>query len=509
MFTEGTAVEVSFKEEKHDVWHVGTVMKVTGINKFLVKFQCPGDDDDEQEVSSSDVRPSPPSAKANNFALREEVEAYFECCWRSGVVKELLVDRRYLVFIKQAKTEMIFDIVNLRPRMVWIDGKWSNEAKSIKESTERGNSAKRKRGRPKKLPKKQIGKRITTDMKVSCVGNEAKPNAENNFLNSTTFNDIPNDGNSGILEIGASHRHNSARKTTNTPLLEGQAGEAVLTERVSQPKNFVSNGHGELNNSVDIESHYEGALHVGRQEGFGTAPLKGDTMESYPLQKDGPNRNLIQCAESNNKGGELGPPATSRTDAMGNEVTLPFVKRSPVWKYIDSLETYKKMAQKPHFSPLYRNVEENHEGLAISLMVNFHNLVENTSKLRFSSDIAVIERGLEALAKFKSHGFDVENVQACLTQLLLKKQKAEELQKECDDTRSKISNSSHKGELDEEISRLCQKLKEIEKELSQAKLKKENRDTDSSALQSRMHAVAENIKSIQVEFESIVGSLGK
>uniref|UniRef100_A0A166EA72 Uncharacterized protein n=1 Tax=Daucus carota subsp. sativus TaxID=79200 RepID=A0A166EA72_DAUCS len=141
-------------------------------------------------------------------------------------------------------------------------------------------------------------------------------------------------------------------------------------------------------------------------------------------------------------------------------------------------------------------------------MVNFHNLVENTSKLRFSSDIAVIERGLEALAKFKSHGFDVENVQACLTQLLLKKQKAEELQKECDDTRSKISNSSHKGELDEEISRLCQKLKEIEKELSQAKLKKENRDTDSSALQSRMHAVAENIKSIQVEFESIVGSLG-
>ena len=131
MFTEGTAVEVSFQEENHNVWHVGTVMKVTGINKCLVNFQCPGDGNGYrgQEFALSDVRPSPPCVQDNSFALREEVEAYFECCWWGGVIKKLLGDKKYCVLIKHSKKEMEIDHVNLRPSMIWADGKWSDEAK--------------------------------------------------------------------------------------------------------------------------------------------------------------------------------------------------------------------------------------------------------------------------------------------------------------------------------------------------------------------------------------------
>lgn len=222
---------------------------------------------------------------------------------------------------------------------------------------------------------------------------------------------------------------------------------------------------------------------------------------------DLPVKNLNQCAESNDKGGELGTPAIASIDTVEREESLPFVKRSLLWKYIDSMETFKKMTQKPHFSPLYEHMEETREGLALAHMVNFSNLVEDTSKLKFSSDIAVIERGLKNLAEFKSHGFDIEKVEACLTQLLLKKQRAEELQKEYNNIRSEMKNSVNEGQLDAEISQLHQKFREIEKKLEEAKLKKETRDKALSALQSKGDVVAKNVESLEVEFESIVDSL--
>lgn len=135
----------------------------------------------------------------------------------------------------------------------------------------------------------------------------------------------------------------------------------------------------------------------------------------------------------NDKGCELGTPATVSIDTMKNE-SVPFVKCSPLWKNIDSMELYK--TQKPHFSPLVKCREETREGLAVGVLVKFSNLVENTSKLQFSSEIAIIERSLETLAEFESHGFDVEKVQGCLTRLLSKKKRADELQKEYEDIQS-------------------------------------------------------------------------
>lgn len=208
--------------------------------------------------------------------------------------------------------------------------------------------------------------------------------------------------------------------------------------------------------------------------------------------------------ESNDKGCELGTPAIVGIDSMEND-SLPFVKCSPLWKNIDSMELYK--TQKPHFSPLVKSREEIREGLAIGVLVNFSNLVENTSKLQFSSDIAIIERSLETLPEFESHGFDVKKVRSCLTQLLSKKKQAEELQKEYEDIRNELSNSEYEGELDEEINQLYQKFREIEKKLVEAKLKKETREKTLSALQSRRDVVAKTVQSLEAEFINVAGSL--
>ncbi|XP_017232086.2 DUF724 domain-containing protein 6 isoform X1 [Daucus carota subsp. sativus] len=550
MFTEGTAVEVSFQEENHNVWHVGTVMKVTGINKCLVNFQCPGDGNGYrgQEFALSDVRPSPPCVQDNSFALREEVEAYFECCWWGGVIKKLLGDKKYCVLIKHSKKEMEIDHVNLRPSMIWADGKWSDEAKvanrpgmltrqsvrlnrlktraeeqqsgnrcaltekkdytevhveeivekkcttkevdlSVKEvkgarstknsevpqkkqsrdqeipdnvvgSTEGDNIVKRKRGRPKKS-KKQIGKRSTggnVDMK-------AKSSAEN-FV--TTVAEIPKKGD------------------FQPTIPSKEPGKHVYKRSKVRQQNGVQS------KTLDSVSHYQVVMSVNRQDDSETPPfIQENAMESAPLKKkDGP-------------GGGLGTPAIVGIDAMENEQSLPFVKNPLLWEDIDSMETYKKMTQKPHFAPLYEHIEEEREGLAVGHIVNFVNLIEDISKLQFSSDIAVIERGLKSLDEYKSHGFDVEKVQASLNQLLLKKQQADEFQREYEDIRSKIANSVDNGELDEEISQLCQEFRETEKKLSEAKQKSEAL----AALQSKQDTLAENVKILQAEFESLVGSL--
>lgn len=216
-------------------------------------------------------------------------------------------------------------------------------------------------------------------------------------------------------------------------------------------------------------------------------------------------KNLNGCAESHEKGWELGTPAIISIDTMENQ-SLPFVKRSPLWKVVDSMELFKK-TQKPHFSPLINYTEEIREGLAIGTMVNFSNLVENTSKLQFSCDITIIERSLETLAEFESHGIDVEKVRACLTQLLSKKRTASELEKEYYNIESEINNSLDEGKLDEEINQLNQKVKEIQKKLAEAKLAKEMREKTTSALQTRRDVVKESVQSLEAEFESMVGSL--
>lgn len=375
---------------------------------------------------------------------------------------------------------------------------------NIQGSTEVNNGARRKRGRPKK----HIGEGSTganMDIQDSCVGDEARSSAENDFLMTTTVDDIPIIGDFHLFpntrkkpRNGVPYQKGVLSKTANTPLLEGLADETV-----NQTKNSVSNGHEELRKTVDTESEVQGALPVGEQDG---------NRNSILQETCGPTRylDLNLCPDSNDKGGESGPPAIVSVDTTEDEESplLPFVKRSQAWESICSTATYRKMPQKPHFRPLKEYAVEFREGMAMGLVVSFDYVVENTSKLQFSSDITAIEGGLKKLAKFKSHGFDVDKVEAGLTQLLLAKQRAEELRKKYEHIESKILSSVDEGKRDEEeISQLSQHVREMEKKLGEAELKKENREKALSALQSERVAVAEKLQSIRVEFENTVGSL--
>lgn len=98
------------------------------------------------------------------------------------------------------------------------------------------------------------------DIQDSCVGDEAKSSAENDFVMTTTVDKIPIIGDFHLFPIipkkprnGVPYQKGVLSKTANTPLLEGLADETV-----NQTKNSVSNGHEEMRKTVDTESQYQG-----------------------------------------------------------------------------------------------------------------------------------------------------------------------------------------------------------------------------------------------------------
>ncbi|KAK1352023.1 DUF724 domain-containing protein 5 [Heracleum sosnowskyi] len=164
-----------------------------------------------------------------------------------------------------------------------------------------------------------------------------------------------------------------------------------------------------------------------RRDDFGTPPSVTDNS----FEPSAPRKNIAN-ESSNDSNGELRPPfgptvafiffATLSSNGAKSDQSLPFVKCSPVWKFIKSMEIFKKMPQKPHFSPLFECKEETREGLAIGHMVRFSNVL-GTSKPKFSDSSIVIERKLETLDALEPYGFDVGAIRSILTELLLKKEK--------------------------------------------------------------------------------------
>lgn len=128
MISRGTAVEVTFESENYNVWHTGHVSQVEG-NKFLVKYRFFGVDDKPEfrteVIDSQCIRPAPPPVEKQDFDVLHKVEAYYRFCWWTGVIRRIIRDRKYVVLVTHSKVEMECSHSNLRPRLDWIDGKWT------------------------------------------------------------------------------------------------------------------------------------------------------------------------------------------------------------------------------------------------------------------------------------------------------------------------------------------------------------------------------------------------
>ncbi|KAJ9552492.1 hypothetical protein OSB04_016537 [Centaurea solstitialis] len=185
----------------------------------------------------------------------------------------------------------------------------------------------------------------------------------------------------------------------------------------------------------------------------------------------------------------------------------PFIKQSPMWATIESLELYQNPPQKPHFSPLNTVKEDSREGLAIAQLVTFANVVQRTSPLKMDDHDHMIHDRFETLVELESHGFDVDALRARLNELLSAKAQVRELNDKLKQVKEDLRNQNlEKSQIEEEIGQLQGEMLDLQEKLLVSEDKKNMKDKEIKMLQSKLHLLANQITPLEAEFKKIVAS---
>ncbi|PWA84100.1 Agenet-like domain-containing protein [Artemisia annua] len=210
-----------------------------------------------------------------------------------------------------------------------------------------------------------------------------------------------------------------------------------------------------------------------------------------------------------------GPVGTSTTRERQLEIVacdidadIPFVKTTPLWHTIESMEAFRKLPQNPHFRPLLKGVKESaREGLAIGTMVTFSTVVDRTYCLRSDDPRSAIEDSLETLVDLESNGFDVEAIRERLTRLLLIKDKQEELEDQSKVFVEKIEEQKiPEKTFDDELDEIHRQIRQLEEKQSKVLLKKENLSLEVGALKASKEAIEQELLEVGAEFDGLAAA---
>ncbi|XP_016649262.1 PREDICTED: uncharacterized protein LOC103327296 isoform X4 [Prunus mume] len=186
---------------------------------------------------------------------------------------------------------------------------------------------------------------------------------------------------------------------------------------------------------------------------------------------------------------------------------LPFVKSSPVWMAIETLEVFRMIPQSPHFRPLSQCKEEYREGSAIGNMITFSRLAEKISRLHFDEPKDDFISILESLLDLEKYGFNVTVLRERVNHLLSVKDRQGQFQVESKDAESKIREHSHeKTKLVEEADCIEKKIIELKEKHASLKLEVGAKDLEIARLQKLVDAMSETIQSARSDFEKLASA---
>ncbi|GLT59814.1 hypothetical protein SLA2020_326120 [Shorea laevis] len=192
---------------------------------------------------------------------------------------------------------------------------------------------------------------------------------------------------------------------------------------------------------------------------------------------------------------------------LHEDQSLPFMKKSPIWKTIESMDVFNMVPQKPHFQPLTEMKEEFREGSAIGIMITFADLFEKISKLEIGFPRSTIDSILESLKDLEKHGFDVTLPRGRLNELLSIKDRQAKLLEELKDSEKEITESSNKvTKMGEEIEVIEKKMAELAQQSLMIKSKMEARNLEIANFKSVGDALNERIEDVAHDFEKIASA---
>ncbi|KAM0957675.1 hypothetical protein ACFX1Q_000840 [Malus domestica] len=199
-------------------------------------------------------------------------------------------------------------------------------------------------------------------------------------------------------------------------------------------------------------------------------------------------------------------PAVDAISGSGpyEEQGLPFVKSSPVWKTIETLEVFRLFPQNPHFRPLVECKEEYREGSAIGNMITFSSLTDKISRLQFDDHQSVFDSILESLVDLENYGFNVTILRRRVNDLLSVKDKQGRFQVESRDAEQKImEHSREKNKLVEEADYIAKKIIELQDKHASIKSEVEAKEHVIARLRMSFDAMNEGIQSARSDFEKL------
>ncbi|XP_030539167.1 DUF724 domain-containing protein 10-like isoform X2 [Rhodamnia argentea] len=216
-------------------------------------------------------------------------------------------------------------------------------------------------------------------------------------------------------------------------------------------------------------------------------------------------REIIQVEEDADLEGEI------EGDTRPNQrPTLPFVKTSPVWKAVESLEVFQKFPQAPHFLPLSDSKAGCREGLAIAKMVTFANTVQMASKLKITDPKSRFTSCLEDLGELEVHGFDAQVIKSRLTRLLSIKDGLKKVDKKWDEAEAQISGlKNERVKIEEKIEKIIKEMRRFQDKLILALTEKEKKDFEITILSTSVDIMHEAVQSAQHEFEEHLNDLAR
>ena len=112
-------------------------------------------------------------------------------------------------------------------------------------------------------------------------------------------------------------------------------------------------------------------------------------------------------------------PVAEEPQAKDTTMVLPFAKKSPFWKILETSEGFQRAPQSPHFSPLVgESKEQFREGQAIGMMVTHFSLLESFKDLEPYVSVSELNSLKASFAELKKHGFEVSAPLARISKLL-------------------------------------------------------------------------------------------
>ncbi|KAB2017276.1 hypothetical protein ES319_D08G151500v1 [Gossypium barbadense] len=338
-----------------------------------------------------------------------------------------------------------------------------NENMEIMENNVGESDLKKKRGRPRKA--------VVTSPKAFHAGKEQ--NGAGGITDEKVLKDCTSDeaGLSKHKGVELSGRINDDQKTREVHL--ATAGISDMNED-DQP---LSTWIGGIHSSGDEESRLSsGRLVNGWNEEKGLVDVP---IESHAID------------------------ATGRSP-LDSDQSLPFVKKSPIWRTIESLDVFQIVPQKPHFQPLAESREEFREGSAIGIMVTFASLFDKISMLHFDDPRNTFDSISEGLDDLEKHGFDVSLLRRRVNKLLsIKEGHSQHLGEKENAEREIMENTKGITKFDEEMEEIEKKIAQLQEQHSSIKSEKETKSLKVGSLKLHADVLNKLIQNAPHEFKKI------